>query len=85
MTLKQFFAKARRMGRYWHVTRGGQTVECANGKCPLAAVTGTWSPSRAARILGMKEATAVKIATAADFYGDKNRAWLLKNLGVKAS
>ena len=91
MTLKQFFAKARR-GRKWKVTAGGD-VRCANGFCPLGAVMrarytggGGWrytpAPRAAADQLSMRYATAARIAGAADFPTDPNRMWLLKNLGV---
>lgn len=82
MTLKEFFAKARR-GRKWMVSCGVKQVRCADGLCPLAAVTGLWAPGAAAKKLKIAPAKAWRIASAADYSKHRDRKWLLKNLGVK--
>ena len=90
MTLKEFFAKARR-GRKWY-GNPGQVVVCDQGFCPLGAVITSDAMgiryarppigAHEVRALKLPKGAARKIANAADFPRSKNRRWLLKNLGV---
>jgi len=80
MTLEKLFRKIRR-GRQWRVARGG-LVYCSGRQCPLAAVSGRWGPTAAAKTLGISKRLAWKIAIDADNQSDIHRAWLLKWLRI---
>lgn len=85
MTLKAFFRKVRR-NRYWSVQWSGE-VRCADGRCPLGAadddLAAVPSYTGAGKLLGLAPGLAKKIAHAADHRNDRNRLWLLKNLGLE--
>lgn len=92
MTLKEFFAKARR-GRRWSIEWNGN-VSCRGGFCPLGAVAkirradGSFEKrphwETAARILGLRENDADRVLRGSDYARSKQRKWLLKNLGLRA-
>ena len=84
MNVKQFFRLIRR--KTFSSTWDG-ALRCDDGRCPLGAANSDLVPVPSAygasQLLGLRFATARKIAGAADSARSPNRRWLLKHLRVE--